>query len=74
MALFNIIPHTISASHIREFSRGSISAIAPPQLKFVVNQYVPRSYLPSPGDLTIIFCHANGLPKVNPNLLSLVQG
>lgn len=72
MALFNITPHTISASHIREFPRGSTSAVTPPQLKFVVNQYVPRSHLdlPSPGDLTIIFCHGNGLPKVNPSPLS----
>lgn len=75
MSLFNIIPHTISASHIREYPRGSTSAaINPPQLKIIVNQYIPRSHLlspPSPGDLTIIFCHANGFHKVNSHSANL---
>ena len=65
MSRFDITTHTISASHPREYPRATIPAGGcPPGLKLVVNQYVPRGYTPAPGDVSIIFCHANGFHKV----------
>ena len=62
---FSVTTHTIPAAHIREFPRATTSAyIGVPSLKLVVNQYVPRNYTPKTGDLSIIFCHANGFHKV----------
>ncbi|PUU81023.1 Alpha/beta hydrolase family-domain-containing protein [Tuber borchii] len=66
MSRFHITTHVLAASHLREFSRGTISAANPPQLKLAVNQYAPRSNAGIPaqsGDVTIIFCHANGIQK-----------
>ncbi|CAZ80266.1 unnamed protein product [Tuber melanosporum] len=66
MSHFHISTHVLSASHLREFPRGTVSAINPPQLKLVVNQYTPRSSAGTPaqsGNVTIIFCHANGVHK-----------
>ncbi|KAL7276239.1 hypothetical protein RUND412_000775 [Rhizina undulata] len=65
MSLFRIKKHIIPASHIREFPRATIAAKGnPPSLKLAVNQYIPRSaHPPSPGDLTLICCHANGFHK-----------
>lgn len=65
MSRFEITIHTISASHQREYPRATIAAgSAPPELKLVVNQYVPLGYTAAPGDVSIIFCHANGCRKV----------
>jgi hypothetical protein len=65
MSRFDVISHITSASHIREFPRATTSGfISVPALKLAVNQYVPRGYIASPGDLSIIFCHANGFHKV----------
>lgn len=67
MSQFNVTTHTINASHIREFPRGTTSAYADtPLLKLVVNQYVPKDYTPKKGDMSIIFCHANAFHKVHP--------
>ncbi|KAF8534564.1 Alpha/Beta hydrolase protein, partial [Trichophaea hybrida] len=64
MSRFDVIPHITSASHIREFPRATTSGfISVPALKLAVNQYVPRGYTSSPGDLSIVFCHANGFHK-----------
>ena len=63
MSTFTITSHTIDGSYIREFPRATTTASLPPRLKLVINQYVPKDYTPSPGDLSIIFCHANGFHK-----------
>ncbi|TLD11787.1 hypothetical protein PspLS_11680 [Pyricularia sp. CBS 133598] len=60
---FNIVKHTIDASHIREYPR----ALANSQeevLKLVINQYVPKNNPnPQPGDVTIIGTTGGGVPK-----------
>lgn len=64
MSLFNITTYTIPTSHLREYPRATTNGLThPPALKLVINQYTPRSYTPSAGDLSIIFCHANGFHK-----------
>jgi pimeloyl-ACP methyl ester carboxylesterase len=65
MSSFTITTHTIPAAHLREFPRGTISGPngVQPALKLVVNQYVPTSYTPQAGDVSIIFGHANGFHK-----------
>jgi pimeloyl-ACP methyl ester carboxylesterase len=66
MSRFTITTHTIEAAHFREYPRGTISGGpdgVPPSLKLVVNQYIPTSYAPQAGDVSIIFGHANGFHK-----------
>ncbi|PWW76000.1 alpha/beta-hydrolase [Tuber magnatum] len=66
MSRFHITPHVFTASHLRGFPRGTVSATNPPQLKLAVNKYTPGSNAgrpEQPGDVTIIFCHANGIHK-----------
>jgi len=73
MSRFEIITHTIVASHLREYPRATISAFTNvPALRLVVNQYVPRGRTTVPGDISIIFCHANGLHKVRKSTAELV--
>ena len=62
--VFDIKEHTISASHIREYSRAT-SRSQVEELRLHVKQYTPRDN-PNPrkGDVTIIGAHANGFPKV----------
>ncbi|KAH0603738.1 uncharacterized protein H6S33_007397 [Morchella sextelata] len=59
---FTTTTHTIPASYPREHLRGTTPHS--PRLHLVINQYTPLSASPpSPGDLTLLFCHANGFPK-----------
>lgn len=59
---FTITTHTIPASYPREYLRATTTSS--PRLYLVINQYTPLSPSPpSPGDLTLLFAHANGFPK-----------
>ncbi|CCX13110.1 Alpha/beta hydrolase family-domain-containing protein [Pyronema domesticum] len=62
--VFDIKQHIINAAHIREFPRATTSGyLNLPPLKIVINQYVPKNYTAKTGDISIIFCHANGFHK-----------
>lgn len=64
MSPFTVTTHTISASHFRENARGLNNAYHDvPNLKLVVNRYVPKNRVAQPGDVSIIFAHANGFHK-----------
>ena len=63
-SLYHVQEHIISASHIREYPRGTQSS-QNDELSLHVKQYNPKDNPnPQPGDITIIGAHANGFPKV----------
>jgi hypothetical protein len=62
-SLFQITEHVIPCQHIREYPR----AVKDEQgfLQLAIKEYRPLDNLDaSPGSVTIIATHANGLPKV----------
>ncbi|PHH69676.1 hypothetical protein CDD82_7613 [Ophiocordyceps australis] len=62
-AVYDILEHTIQASHIREYARATAQSQDEPLLLHV-KQYVPKDNAqPTRGDLTIVGAHANGFPK-----------
>lgn len=60
---FQIIEHTLPAQHTRQWLRGRNLGTHDP-FRLAVKQYIPvDNPKPSPGDITFIGLHANGLPK-----------
>ncbi|RAQ51805.1 hypothetical protein AFGD_006280 [Aspergillus flavus] len=62
-ATFQVIEHKFLGQHIREYPRATTTSQEDP-LSIIAKQYVPCDNLdPSPGDISIISAHANGMPK-----------
>ncbi|KAK5994987.1 Type I acyl-CoA thioesterase mpaH [Cladobotryum mycophilum] len=63
-SVFDIVEHTIEATHIREYPQATANSQDEPLLLHI-KQYIPKnpSHPPRKGDLTIIGSHANGFPK-----------
>lgn len=61
---FQVIEHTISCQHVREYLNGAKPG-GESVLKLAVKQYKSLEPLEDPGNaVTIISTHANGFPKV----------
>ncbi|KAE8339930.1 hypothetical protein BDV24DRAFT_164816 [Aspergillus arachidicola] len=62
-ATFQVIEHKFLGQHIREYPRATTTSQEDP-LSIIAKQYMPWDNLdPSPGDISIISAHANGIPK-----------
>ena len=62
-SIFQITEHVIPCQYIREYPNAVKSERRLPRL--AIKEYRPLDNLdPSPGDVTIIAAHGNGLPKV----------
>ncbi|KAE8139348.1 Alpha/beta hydrolase family-domain-containing protein [Aspergillus pseudotamarii] len=62
-ATFKVIEHKFLGQHIREYPRATTTSQEDP-LSIIAKQYVPWDNLdPSPGAISIISAHANGIPK-----------
>jgi hypothetical protein len=61
---FRIQEHTLPASHIRDYPRGTADD-QEAVLHLAIKQYIPLdSTREDEGDVTLIGAHANGFPKV----------
>lgn len=59
---FRIDRHVLPTQHIRQYPRATLNASD--ELQIAVKQYTPHSNTsPSPGDITILAAHANGIGK-----------
>lgn len=64
-AVYQVIEHTCSCQHIREYPNG-VKSGCEGLLKVAVKQYKPLLPLELPIDaVTVIATHANGFPKVS---------
>lgn len=64
-SLFQITEHVIPCQHIREYPYAVKSEQG--VLQLAIKEYKPLDNLEaSPGSITIIATHANGIPKVRP--------
>ncbi|OGM47998.1 hypothetical protein ABOM_002753 [Aspergillus bombycis] len=62
-ATFQVIEHKFLGQHIREYPRATATSQEDP-LSIIAKQYVPWDNInPSPGDISIISAHGNGIPK-----------
>ncbi|KAI5309647.1 hypothetical protein KEM55_002743 [Ascosphaera atra] len=72
-SLFRVVEHVAPGQHIREYPRAT--ANPDETLNIAVKQYIPlENGQPQPGDVTLIFSHANGFPKVRLLSLDVIQG
>lgn len=72
-ATFQVIEHKFLGQHIREYPRATTTSQEDP-LSIIAKQYVPCDNLdPSPGDISIISAHANGIPKVSLEYRNVVN-
>ena len=72
-ATFQVIEHKLLGQHIREYPRATTTSQEDP-LSIIAKQYVPWDNLdPSPGDISIISAHANGIPKVSLEYRAVVN-
>lgn len=69
MSHFRIIEHEVRAQNIRD-RPGAVKSGHERDLRLAVKQYIPHdrmNFAPSDEDVTIIWAHANGFPKVSYN-------
>lgn len=62
-----VIEHTIPCQSIREYHHAGKREN--PSFQLAVKQYIPLNTTPGPDDVTIIAGHANGIPKVWPEII-----
>lgn len=59
---FHIREHTVPTQHIRRYPRATLNS--GDELQLALKQYIPKTNTsPSPGDITILAAHANGVGK-----------